>query len=101
MLQLGVLFRRQAQEHATAAGSDGLIQHQAAYLIGDPAALNQLDHHVGRAKAKLPGQRSLQVSLQELTMPAFSALKSQVDGEEARAIRKVDSRTLASHNTWA
>ena len=79
MLQLGVLLRRQAQEHSTSPLHDRLIQHQPALLICNPAAtLHELDHLGHGYEVQLPGQRCLQVLLQELAVPAISALEVQV-----------------------
>ena len=78
-LQPGVLFSRQPQEYAAAAGGDRLVQHQPLLPICNPTApLHQLDHLIRRREVQLPGQSSLQVLLQELAVPAISALEVQV-----------------------
>ena len=69
-LQLGVLFDRQAQEYAAAAGGDGLVQHQPALLISKAAApLHQLYHLIGRFDVQPAGKRSLQILLKEFHNP--------------------------------
>ena len=68
--QLCVLLFIQAQEYTATAGSDGLIQHQADYLISNSAApLHQLYHPIGRFEVQPAGKRSLQILLKEFHNP--------------------------------
>jgi hypothetical protein len=79
-LQLGVLLCCQAQEYPASANLDRLVQRLPAFQVRQPAApLNQLDDLVRRREVQLPRQRSLQIFLEELAMPARAALERHVN----------------------
>ncbi|MGB8032107.1 MAG: hypothetical protein WCF30_20850 [Terracidiphilus sp.] len=61
------------------ADAYSLIQHQSALLVLKPTApLDDFNDLVGRGEVQLLGQRSLQILLEKLTMPAIAELEGHV-----------------------
>jgi hypothetical protein len=57
-------------KYTSAAFSNGLVQHQPAFLIRDLAApLHQLYYLIGRFEVPLAGKRSLQILFKEFHNP--------------------------------
>lgn len=67
------------REHPTPVHGDALFQHQSALLIRNAAAtLYQLNDSVWRNKVQTLGRGRLQVSLQELALPAVAVYEGHV-----------------------
>jgi hypothetical protein len=53
-----------------------LLQHETAFLVGDAtAALSQFDHLVRGCEVQFTRERSLEVGLNELALPAVPVLE--------------------------